>query len=138
MIAERLRHLVHGRGPLVRLLRQHSRQQGPEPRRNVRHRRRQRGRGDEPVRDDQLLPVNVLARAIRGDARVDAADLAALSPGDVIVLDSLAADPLRVMVGNCERFAGFPGTKGRKMALQVSGLVDDDGWVKTFEDAVHE
>jgi flagellar motor switch protein FliM len=93
---------------------------------------------DSKVRDDQLLPVNVLARAMLGDARVDAADLAALSPGDVIVLDSLAADPLRVMVGNCERFAGFPGTKGRKMALQVSGLVDDDGWVKTFEDAVHE
>jgi flagellar motor switch protein FliM len=93
---------------------------------------------DSKVRDDQLLPVNVLARAMLGDARVDASDLAALSPGDVIVLDSLAADPLRVLIGNCERYAGFPGTKGRKMALQVSGLVDDDGWVKTFEDAAHE
>jgi flagellar motor switch protein FliM len=56
----------------------------------------------------------------------------------VIVLDSLAAEPLRVLVGNCERFAGFPGTKGRKLALQVSGLVDDDGWVKPFESAEHE
>jgi flagellar motor switch protein FliM len=90
------------------------------------------------VRDEQLLPLSVLARAMLGDAKVDAADLAALAPGDVIVLDSLAADPLRVHIGNCERFAGFPGTKGRKMALQVSGLVDDDGWVKSFESAGNE
>ena len=69
---------------------------------------------------------------------VDASDLAGLAPGDVIVLDSLAADPLRLLVGNCERFAGFPGTKGRKLALQVSGRVDDDGWVKTFEEGEDE
>jgi flagellar motor switch protein FliM len=93
---------------------------------------------DARVRDDQLFPVNVLARAMLGEARVDATDLAGLAPGDVIVLDSLAAEPLRVLVGNCERFAGFPGTKGRKLALQVSGLVDDDGWVKPFESAEHE
>lgn len=85
------------------------------------------------VHDDQLMPVSVLARTMLGSARVDASDIAALSPGDVIVLDSLAADPLHVFVGNCERFAGFPGTKGRKMALQVSARVDDDGWEKTFE-----
>lgn len=93
---------------------------------------------DSKVQDDQLMPVSVLARAMLGGAKVDASDLAALSPGDVIVLDSLAADPLRVMVGNCERFAGFPGTKGRKMALQVSGRVDDDGWVKTFGEGENE
>ena len=90
------------------------------------------------VQNDQLMPVSVLARTMLGEARVDAVDLAALSPGDVIVLDSLAADPLRLLIGNCERFAGFPGTKGRKMALQVSARVDDDGWVKSFEDAENE
>lgn len=90
------------------------------------------------VQHEQLLPLSVLARTMLGTARVDAVDLAALSPGDVIVLDSLAADPLRLMIGNCERFAGFPGTKGRKMALQVSARVDDDGWVKTFGDAQNE
>lgn len=93
---------------------------------------------DARVRDEQLLPLNVLARAVLGHARVDATDLAALAPGDVIVLDSLAAEPLRVLIGNCERFAGYPGTKGRKLALQVSGLVDDDGWVKPFASEEHE
>ncbi len=102
------------------------------------NRPRSGGREDAKVQDEQLLPVSIQLRAMLGDARVDAIDLAALAPGDVIVLDHLVEDPLRIMVGNCERYAGFPGTKGRKMALQVSGLVDDDGWVKSFEDAVHE
>ncbi len=93
---------------------------------------------DIKVRDDQLMPVSVLARTLLGSARVDASDLAQLTPGDVIVLDSLAADPLHVFIGNCERFAGFPGTKGRKMALQVSARVDDDGWEKTFEEPLNE
>ncbi|MGE3075682.1 MAG: flagellar motor switch protein FliM [Dehalococcoidia bacterium] len=93
---------------------------------------------DVKVRDDQLLPVSVLARVLLGDARVDASDLAQLAPGDVIVLDSLAADPLHAFIGNCERFAGYPGTKGRKMALQVSARVDDDGWEKTFEEPQNE
>lgn len=90
---------------------------------------------DAKVQDDQLLPANVLVRAMLGHARVEATDLAELVPGDVIVLDHQVADPLRLFVGNCERFAGFAGTHGRKMALQVSGVVDDDGWVRSFEDA---
>lgn len=99
------------------------------------------GRGGQAlgrVKDEQLMPVSVMLRAMLGEARVDASELAMLAPGDVIVLDSLVEDPLRVMVGNCERYAGFPGTRGRKMALQVSGKVDDDGWVKSFEEADHE
>lgn len=96
------------------------------------------GREDAKVQDDQLMPVSVPLRAMLGGARVDAVDLAQLAPGDVIVLDHLVEDPLRILVGNCERYAGFPGTRGRKMALQVSGLVDDDGWVKSFEDAANE
>jgi len=93
---------------------------------------------ESKVQNEQLMPVSVLLRAMLGDARVDASDIAVLTPGDVIVLDQLVADPLRVQVGNCERFAGFAGTRGRKMALQVSGRVDDDGWVKSFEDAGDE
>lgn len=102
------------------------------------NRPRNGGREDAKVQDDQLMPVSVPLRAMLGGARVDAVDLAQLAPGDVIVLDHLVEDPLRILVGNCERYAGFPGTRGRKMALQVSGLVDDDGWVKSFEDAANE
>jgi flagellar motor switch protein FliM len=87
---------------------------------------------DIRVRDEHLLPMHVPIRAILGDARVDAFDLANLSEGDVIVLDREAQDPLRVRVGNQERFAGIAGTRGRRLALQLTGQVDDDGWVKPF------
>ena len=86
------------------------------------------------VSDDQLMPMTVPLRAILGTARVSAGEIADLEPGDVIVLDRQVEQPLRVRVGNCERFAAFAGTRGRKMALQLNGLVDDDGWVKPFEE----
>lgn len=89
---------------------------------------------DARVKDEQLLPMTIPLRVLLGDARVDAADVAALQPGDVIVLEHEVEEPLQVLVGNCARFAGSPGTHGRKLALQLSGTVDDDGWVKPFED----
>ncbi len=86
------------------------------------------------VSNDQLMPMTVPLRAILGTARVSVGEIADLEPGDVIVLDHEVDEPLRVRVGNCERFAGFAGTRGRKMALQLNGVVDDDGWVKPFEE----
>ena len=88
------------------------------------------------VKDEQLMPMNVQLRAMLGGATLPAADIANLQPGDVIVLDREVEEPLRVLVGNCERFAGSAGTRGRKLALQLSGIVDDDGWVKPFEGAL--
>jgi len=87
------------------------------------------------VQDGQIMPMGVEVRAFLGNARVPARDLANLRPGDVIVLNQEVEDSLRVRVGNCERFAGFPGTRGKRIALRVTGVVDDDGWVKPFEEA---
>lgn len=98
------------------------------------HRPRGGARDGTKVKGEQLLPMTVTARAMLGSAKVAAADLAMLQPGDVIVLDREAQDPLRVLVGNCERFAGFGGTRGRKLALQISGVIDDDGWVQPFDE----
>ena len=93
-----------------------------------------RGATDETkVKEDQLLPMKIRLRAMLGAARVDATDVANLQVGDIIVLESEVADPVRISVGDAQRFAGSPGIRGRKMALQLSGLIDDDGWVKPFE-----
>lgn len=86
------------------------------------------------VNAEQLAPMDVDVRAVLGAARVDAIDIANLRAGDVIILDQKADAPLRLLVGNCERYAGFPGTRGKRLALQLSGIVDDDGWVRPFED----
>ena len=97
------------------------------------HRPSRHGLGDAGVKHEQLNPMLVRVRTMLGGARVDAVDIANLTAGDVIVLDQQASAPLRVMVGNCERFAGSPGTRGKRLALQISGMVDDDGGVKPFE-----
>jgi len=60
------------------------------------------------------------------------ADKAGLQPGDVIVLDQTVDQPLRASVGQRELFAGSPGTRGKRLAFQVSGVVDDDGWIRSF------
>ena len=86
------------------------------------------------VTNEQLSPMRVQVRTMLGGARVEVVDIANLQPGDVIVLDQAAENPLRVMIGNCERFAGSPGTRGKRLAVQISGIVDDDGWVKSFKD----
>lgn len=85
------------------------------------------------VRSEQLLPMNIPIRAMLGEARIPAPDIANLQKGDVIVLTCQPEDPIRVLVGGNERFAASPGTRGRHMALQVNGMIDSDGWVVPFE-----
>lgn len=85
------------------------------------------------VKDHQIMPMRVPIQALLGAARIPARDIATLQPGDVIVLDREVEDLIRVKVGNCERFAAKTGTRGKRLALQLSGLVDDDGWVTTFD-----
>jgi flagellar motor switch protein FliM len=95
-----------------------------------------RVRDDVKVQQAQVLPMTVPVQALLGSARVGARELLELQPGDIIVLDHEARDSLRIFVGNCERFAGFAGTRGRRIALQVKSRVDDDGWLQPFEEAV--
>jgi flagellar motor switch protein FliM len=95
-----------------------------------------RPRGDQAnvdrVVDGQLLPVSVPVRAVLGTGRVPATDLANLAEGHVIVLDRDIDEPTRIYIGNKERFAGNPGISGRHLAVQVSGLIDPDGFVAPF------
>jgi flagellar motor switch protein FliM len=93
-------------------------------------------RGDtertEKVSNEQPLPMMVPVSVSLGSARIHAIDIANLQPGDVLVLDSQVDDPLKVSVGNCEKLAGSPGTRGKHVALQITGAVDDDGYVRPF------
>lgn len=84
------------------------------------------------VREEHLLPARVELRAILGRALVSADELADLAPGDVIVLDQEVGEPLRVLVGNVERLAGFPGTVGKRLGIKLLGTVDEDGFVRPF------
>ncbi|MDZ7728541.1 MAG: FliM/FliN family flagellar motor switch protein [Dehalococcoidia bacterium] len=89
---------------------------------------------DQVIRQDQLHPVKILLRAMLGDTTIGASELAGIQEGDVLLLDTRVDDPLRLIVGNVERFAGYPGTRGKKLAVQVSGLIDDDGFPVPFQE----
>ena len=82
------------------------------------------------VQGEQLRSMRVPVRAVLGGARVPATDIADLEPGDVIVLDRRAGEPVRICLGEREYLAGSPGTRGRKLALEVTGYVDDEGWLQ--------
>jgi flagellar motor switch protein FliM len=88
---------------------------------------------DFKVRPDQLAPAKVELRALLGSAEVSAVELGTLAEGDVLILDTMVDDPMRLFVGNVERFAGSPGLKGKKLGLQLTGLVNHDGVVTPFE-----
>ncbi len=90
---------------------------------------------DQTVKGEQILPMTIGIRALLGGARIPALDIAHLQEGDVIVLDREVEDPLHVLVGNCDRFAGTAGTRGKRLALQLTAAVNDDGWVEPFEEA---
>jgi flagellar motor switch protein FliM len=90
--------------------------------------------GADKVRGDQLLPMNVPLQAILGGARVSMTDLMNLSVDDVIVLDQLTDRSLRARVAGRDLFHGTPGISGNKLAFQVDGVVDGDGWEAAFDE----
>ncbi len=94
-------------------------------------------REGQQIREDQVQPARVGIRAVLGDARIPAAELSSLQPGDVLVLDTRVEDPLRVYVGNIERFAASAGTRGKHIAAQITGLVNGDGVVVPFDEDIH-
>lgn len=69
------------------------------------------------------LPVTVEL----GSCRATAGEVASLQPGDVLQLDQLEAEPLRVRVGGVLRFAGRPGLLGKKMAVRIVEQIKEDG-----------
>lgn len=63
------------------------------------------------------LPISVDL----GTTWMNARQLAALKPGDVVRLSQEESQPVRVRVGGVPRFSGRPGVLGRKMAVQIEG-----------------
>jgi flagellar motor switch protein FliM len=52
------------------------------------------------------------------------ADLASLEAGDVIRLDTLAGEPMAVLVGNRVSFKARVGKIGRRLAAEITEKVD--------------
>lgn len=85
--------------------------------------------GDE---HDRALVVNQLQRApvpvsvTLGTAQLTFRDLLGLEPGDVIPLDRGADEDLTVSVSGREKFCCRPGLIGKKLAVSITGVIDED------------
>jgi len=62
---------------------------------------------------------------ILGQCKIMLSDLARLQPGDVIPLDTAAAEPIPVRIGGVTRFLAKPGRRGEQSSVQLSSVVRD-------------
>lgn len=80
------------------------------------------------MRDDitaSLAAVEVPVSAELGHAQLHVAELLALAPGDVIALSSAPGADVGVRVGRRLAFRAQAGIRGRRAAVQITGVVDD-------------
>ncbi len=59
--------------------------------------------------------------------RVDAAELAALAPGDVLRTSHRIEAPVRVLVGGVDVLAGYLGRRGRRVGVRIVGWSEEGG-----------
>ena len=73
----------------------------------------------------QLMEVPLTVRVEIGRTTLTVAELLALTVGDVVVLQAPVDHPLPVLVEEVPCFQGFPGRKGRALAVRIAGLADE-------------
>ena len=86
-------------------------------------------RTDDGIRDKTisgLQKVLVPLRVMLGSAELTCGELLALSPGDVIPLDTPINKYLEINVGDRPRFEGQVGTIGSRLAIQITSLLSAD------------
>lgn len=74
---------------------------------------------------ERLSEVSVPVAAELGGVELKVADLLALSTGDVIPLTTAPGGDVAVRVGRRVAFLAQAGTKGRRSAVQITGVIDD-------------
>ncbi len=70
--------------------------------------------------------ASVDVEPILGQTRLMLSDVARLQPGDVIPLDTAAAQPIPVRVGGITRFLAKPGRRGEQSSVQLTSVVRDE------------
>jgi flagellar motor switch protein FliM len=66
------------------------------------------------------LPVEITVDL--GTIELPISQLAALAPGDLLILNQRVSEPLSVRVDNRPKFRGWPGRVGLRQALQIESL----------------
>jgi flagellar motor switch protein FliM len=63
-----------------------------------------------------LLPVSV----VLGTSEITIGDFLDLQIGDVITLDTVVGDDLKILIGNNHKFYGKPGLKKNRVAVKIT------------------
>jgi flagellar motor switch protein FliM len=72
----------------------------------------------------QEVPVELVA--VLGEVDTTLQELNELKPGDLIPLDAAAHRDIKVLVGGIHRFWARPGTRGTRLAVEITRVVTDE------------
>ncbi len=72
--------------------------------------------------ENTTIPIKV----VMGKTVITVRDLLALSVGDVIPLNRNISQELDIVIGNRAKFLGKPGVFANRMAIQVTGIVEEE------------
>ncbi|MCB9010640.1 MAG: flagellar motor switch protein FliM [Actinobacteria bacterium] len=75
---------------------------------------------------DQLGGVSVPVSVILGSTELLVGDLLALAPGDVVPLAIAPGADVQVQVGDLGTFLGQPGTRGKRLAVQITEQIEGE------------
>ncbi len=67
--------------------------------------------------------MSVDLSVVLGSAQITMQQLASLKAGDVVILGQKITDPLRAKISGADKFQVWPGTVGRKQAIQIESPV---------------
>lgn len=74
---------------------------------------------------NQISSASVPVSVSLGGTVLNVAELMALMPGDVIPLDRSPGDDVSVRVGELDTFLAQPGTRGRRLAVQITRQLEE-------------
>ncbi|MBQ1181917.1 MAG: FliM/FliN family flagellar motor switch protein, partial [Treponema sp.] len=75
---------------------------------------------------EKLSSVDMEVVASVGSINLSVRDVLSLTTGDVVRLSNTkVGDPLTLSVGNRKKFFCQPGVVGKKMAVQITGKIED-------------
>lgn len=85
---------------------------------------KERTAGDEEILVNRVEKTKVVVRTVLGNTFITVSDFLDLQVGDVIQLDALVNDHVKIFVGDNLKYYGRPGTKKKKLAVQIESIVE--------------
>lgn len=78
---------------------------------------------DEMMLTSRVEKTEVELKAVIGETYITVSDFLDLQIGDVIQLDTLISDDVKIYIGDSMKFLGKPGTKKKNVAIQISNVI---------------